>query len=55
MPFFQKDWRMVEVPVYKEKTPTPYTRFGDWFPRLLILVLLGVLAASVVFQKKKSS
>ena len=32
MPFFESTWRTVDVPVYREKTITPYTRFGDWFP-----------------------
>lgn len=58
MPFFQQAWRAVQVPVYKEKTLTPYTRYGDWFPRLLILVLLIVLAADTlndVAKKKRLS
>ncbi|MGA2614813.1 MAG: apolipoprotein N-acyltransferase [Spirochaetia bacterium] len=58
MPFFQQAWRAVQVPVYKEKTLTPYTRYGDWFPRFLILVLLIVLAADTlndVAKKKRLS
>ncbi len=55
MPFFQQAWRTVQVPVYKEKTFTPYTRFGDWFPMLLIVFLLIVLIVSVAGKKKRPS
>jgi apolipoprotein N-acyltransferase len=48
MPLFQAAWRAVKVPVYKEKTLTPYTRFGDWFPRLVLALLLVVLAFNVL-------
>jgi apolipoprotein N-acyltransferase len=50
MPLFKKAWRTVEVPVYTAPTLTPYTRFGDWFPRLLIVFLLVVLASSAARQ-----
>ncbi len=53
MPLFQEVWRTVEVPVYEERTLTPYTRFGDWFPRLLGAFLLIVLIVSAV-QKKEA-
>ena len=55
MPFFQQAWRTVLVPVYKEKTFTPYTRYGDWFPRLLIALLLVVLILNVAVKKKRLS
>ncbi|HVO39343.1 MAG TPA: apolipoprotein N-acyltransferase [Spirochaetia bacterium] len=48
MPFFQAAWRAVEVPIYKEKTFTPYTRFGDWFPRLVLALLFVVLVVNVL-------
>jgi apolipoprotein N-acyltransferase len=51
MPFFQRDWRAVGVPVYKERLLTPYTRYGDWFPQLLIVFLLVVLIASAVVKR----
>jgi len=53
MPFFQRDQRTVEVPVYKERTLTPYTRYGDWFPQVLIIFLLCVLVVNVVRDNKK--
>ena len=55
MPFFQRTWRDVDVPLYKEKTVTPYTRFGDWFPRCLIGLVLIVLILNVLPKKKRPS
>ena len=37
--------------MYKEKTFTPYTRFGDWFPRLVLAFLLVVLIVNVLPKK----
>ena len=48
MPFFQSTWRTIRVPVYKERTFTPYTRFGDWFPRLVLAFLLIVLIKGAI-------
>ena len=53
MPFFERTWRTVEVPLYRERIFTPYTRFGDWFPMVMIALLLVVLVVEVV-QKKKA-
>jgi apolipoprotein N-acyltransferase len=53
MPFFERTWRTVEVPIYRERFFTPYTRFGDWFPMVMIALLLIVLVVDVV-QKKKA-
>jgi apolipoprotein N-acyltransferase len=55
MPFFERTWRNVGVPVYKEKALTPYTQFGDWFPRLLIALVLIVLIVNVLLKKKRPS
>jgi apolipoprotein N-acyltransferase len=55
MPLFQKAWRTLEVPVYKEPRLTAYTRFGDWFPRLLIAFLLIVLVVNVLPKKRRLS
>jgi apolipoprotein N-acyltransferase len=52
MPFFQSTWRVVDVPVFRESGLTPYTRFGDWFPRLLGVFLLAVLVAGAARNKK---
>jgi apolipoprotein N-acyltransferase len=54
MPFFQQAWRTVEVPVYKENTFTPYTRYGDWFPRVLAAGLLVVLVFNATKKKRPS-
>jgi apolipoprotein N-acyltransferase len=53
MPFFESTWRTVDVPVYREKFFTPYTRFGDWLPVVMIALLLVVLVVDVR-QKKKA-
>ena len=55
MPFFERTWREVDVPLYKEKSLTPYTRFGDWFPRCLIGLVLIVLIINRVPKKKRPS
>jgi apolipoprotein N-acyltransferase len=55
MPFFERTWRAVNIPVYKEKSLTPYTRFGDWFPRCLIALVLIALILNVVPKKKRPS
>ncbi|HET6452496.1 MAG TPA: apolipoprotein N-acyltransferase [Spirochaetia bacterium] len=55
MPFFERTWRDVDVPVYREASLTPYSRFGDWLPQCLILFLLIVLVVNVLPTKKRSS
>jgi apolipoprotein N-acyltransferase len=55
MPFFERTWRAVNVPIYKEASLTPYTRFGDWFPRILIALVLIVLVLDRVRKKKRPS
>jgi len=55
MPFFQQAWRVVQVPVFKERTLTPYTRYGDWFPIVLIVFLLIVLVFDVATKKERLS
>jgi len=55
MPFFERTWRDVQVPVYKEATFTPYTRYGDWLPWCLIALVLIALVWDVLPKKKRSS
>ncbi len=55
MPFFERTWRDVEVPVYKEATLTSYTRFGDWLPQCMAGLVLIVLIWNVLPKKKRSS
>jgi len=45
VPFYQERYLVVDVEI-KEPTVTLYTRFGDWFPRLL----LGVFAVFLLFS-----
>ena len=52
MPFFERTWKEVDVPVYRESTITPYTRFGDWFAWVSIVLLLVVLVIDVLPKKR---
>ncbi len=52
LPLFERKWLSIEVPVYKERNLTFYTRFGDYFPQSLGIVLLLLLIANL-FQKKR--
>jgi apolipoprotein N-acyltransferase len=52
MPFFERTWKKVDVPVYRERTMTPYTRFGDWFAWVSILLLFVVLVVDVLPKKR---
>jgi apolipoprotein N-acyltransferase len=53
LPLFERTTQIVEVPVWKSPRLTVYTRFGDWFPRLLIGLLLIVLVWDLVRGKKR--
>jgi apolipoprotein N-acyltransferase len=46
-PFYQEQYLVVDVDI-KKPGVTPYTRFGDWFPKALIGVFVVLLALSVV-------
>lgn len=41
MPQFEALSRIVDVPVYQPERPTIYTRFGDWFALLCLLLFAG--------------
>jgi apolipoprotein N-acyltransferase len=47
LPLFERGTLEVEVPLYREDTLTPYTRYGDYFPLLIALFLLAALAAGL--------
>ena len=55
MPYFERTWRAGDVPVYKEASLTPYTRFGHWFPQALIALVLIVPIVNVVPKRKLPS
>ncbi|HTX73159.1 MAG TPA: apolipoprotein N-acyltransferase [Rectinemataceae bacterium] len=38
LPLFQPAAEIVSVPVYRSPSPTVYERYGDWFPRALLLL-----------------
>jgi len=47
VPFYQEQFLVVEVEI-KEPALTPYTRFGDWFPKLLLgLFVVFLLLSSI--------
>ncbi len=46
VPFYQEQYLIVDVEI-KEPTRTVYTRFGDWFPQLLLGVIAVFLLLSV--------
>jgi apolipoprotein N-acyltransferase len=48
LPLFERTTLVVEVPVWRTASPTVYTRFGDWFPRLLLGLLLAALVWDVL-------
>jgi apolipoprotein N-acyltransferase len=47
VPFYQERYLVVDVEI-KESVTTLYTRFGDWFPKLLLGVVLVFLLFSTV-------
>ncbi|MCX7026974.1 MAG: apolipoprotein N-acyltransferase [Spirochaetes bacterium] len=53
-PQFVPTSAVVDIPVYAEKTPTLYTRFGDWFAVLaLSLFVLGFIIDGVKAIRKR--
>lgn len=46
---FTQGYLIAEVPVYTGRT-TIYTRFGDWFEKLLIILAVPMLATAAVLQ-----
>ena len=48
LPLFERKTLLVDVPVYKERSLTFYTRFGDWFPRVLGAFLFVYLFVNVL-------
>jgi apolipoprotein N-acyltransferase len=56
LPLFQTGFLSIEVPVYKEKSLTPYTIYGDWFPLVLGILMSGFLIFNLFvcyFSRKK--
>ena len=52
LPLFVRTTAVVEVPLYAVDRLTIYTRFGDWFPRLLIGLLLVALVWDLLRGKR---
>jgi apolipoprotein N-acyltransferase len=55
LPLFERKQIFVEVPVYADKALSPYTVFGDYFPRALAGLLLLVLVFDVFARKRHIS
>jgi hypothetical protein len=53
MPLFERTYRVVDVPIYREKTLTPYARFGDWFVGAILALLFIVLVVDILPKKKR--
>ena len=45
-PLFSPTWLRVQVPIYRPLTDTPYTRFGDYLPPFLGILLVLTLAVT---------
>ncbi|HSV55693.1 MAG TPA: apolipoprotein N-acyltransferase, partial [Magnetospirillaceae bacterium] len=51
LPVFQAVSRFVEIPVFRENTPTVFTAFGDWFGYSAI-ILSGLFALILVLEER---
>ncbi len=51
---FTQGYLIADVPVYTGRT-TIYTRFGDWFEKLLLILAIPMLAAAAVLQLMRLS
>ena len=45
---FTKDTLTAEVPIYRSRSLTAYTVFGDYFPMILAMILLGFLVVNYI-------
>ncbi len=48
LPLFTSRAEIVTIPVYKTGSFTFYTLFGDWFPILLLILLVGIQLRTVI-------
>jgi apolipoprotein N-acyltransferase len=55
LPLYTADTVTVNVPIYKINTLTFYTLFGDWFPILLIILLVIYRFYDVYIQKDRNA
>jgi len=56
LPLFTTGFLALDVPVFKEKSLTPYTIYGDWFPFVLGILISGFLIFNLFvcyFLKKR--
>jgi apolipoprotein N-acyltransferase len=50
--YYKPDYLFADVKLHKETT-TLYTRFGDWFPKLLLLLVLGAIVYVYVGYRRE--
>ncbi len=53
LPLFKSDTFTATIPVYKKGSLTVYTKLGNWFPVLMIIILLIYLFYNVYIQKRR--
>jgi apolipoprotein N-acyltransferase len=49
LPLFESVSKFVEVPIFRDNSPTLYIRFGDWFARAMLL-LSGALSIILIVR-----
>ncbi len=52
VPYYTPDYLMADVKLPKETT-TVYTRFGDWFPQLMLLLVFGAAVYTIVEMRRQ--
>ncbi|NOY09128.1 MAG: apolipoprotein N-acyltransferase [Spirochaetes bacterium] len=56
IPLFKEGYLSYTVPVYKTKSFTFYTRYGDYFPRILMIILfIFLLCNAAGYAKRKNN
>ena len=46
LPMFEKGYLLVDVPLYQDQPLTPYSRYGDWLGKLIVIAALTLYALS---------
>jgi len=53
LPLFRPASLRCEVPVYRDPSPTPYIRFGDWFARAALLLSAALFVILTIGEKRE--
>jgi len=51
-PQYSEEYLITDVPVSRQGNLTPYTRYGDWFPRLAGVALLLLVAVRIIILRR---